>query len=217
MVAENSVKVVLLGDSGVGKSSIALRFVTDEFKPYTESTIGASFMAKTVELEEPDLDAKEVTGAIKKRLVSFKIWDTAGQEKYHSLAPMYYRGAGAAVLVFDICNKITFDTLQNWVKELEGNGPPNIVLVVCGNKADLADHRRVESDLAKEYATKVGAFYMETSAKDNSKIDELFKEIAKLVPTETDSESTMEAENGLSGLIDMRDTLRESRSEGGCC
>mmetsp|Transcript_15330 Transcript_15330/g.21359 ORF Transcript_15330/g.21359 Transcript_15330/m.21359 type:complete len:218 (-) Transcript_15330:96-749(-) len=217
MAPEKSVKVVLLGDSGVGKSSIALRFVTDEFRPYTESTIGASFMAKTIELEE--LDSDENTASARKREVSFKIWDTAGQEKYHSLAPMYYRGAGAAVLVFDMCNQATFHTLQNWVTELEGSGPPNIVLVVCGNKADLSDHRRVESDVAKEYATKVGALYMETSAKDNANanIDKLFKEIAKLVPVETDCESTAEAENGLSGLVDMREAFHDSTGGRGCC
>jgi Ras-related protein Rab-22 len=215
MAPEKSVKVVLLGDSGVGKSSIALRFVTDEFRPYTESTIGASFMAKTIEFE--DIRSDENTTSARKRDVSFKIWDTAGQEKYHSLAPMYYRGAGAAVLVFDMCNQTTFDTLQNWVTELEGSGPPNIVLVVCGNKADLSDHRRVQSDVAQEYATKVGALYMETSAKDNANIDNLFKQIAKLVPVETDCESTAEAENGLSGLVDMRDVFHDSTGGKKCC
>mmetsp|Transcript_21351 Transcript_21351/g.25756 ORF Transcript_21351/g.25756 Transcript_21351/m.25756 type:complete len:216 (+) Transcript_21351:273-920(+) len=215
MAPEKSVKVVLLGDSGVGKSSIALRFVTDEFRPYTESTIGASFMAKTIEFE--DIRSDENTTSARKRDVSFKIWDTAGQEKYHSLAPMYYRGAGAAVLVFDMCNQTTFDTLQNWVTELEGSGPPNIVLVVCGNKADLSDHRRVQSDVAQEYATKVGALYMETSAKDNENIDDLFKQIAKLVPVETDCESTAEAENGLSGLVDMRDVFHDSTGGKKCC
>ena len=87
------VKVVLLGDTGVGKSSLVLRFVTNNFKPYSESTIGASFMSKMIMV-----DAKPI---------KFQIWDTAGQEKYHSLAPMYYRGAAAAVIVYDITRSVS--------------------------------------------------------------------------------------------------------------
>lgn len=86
------VKVVLLGDSGVGKSSLVLRFVVNDFKPYSEATIGASFFSKLVVTNNTPL--------------KFQIWDTAGQEKYHSLAPMYYRGAAAAILVYDITNKV---------------------------------------------------------------------------------------------------------------
>mmetsp|Transcript_11271 Transcript_11271/g.26345 ORF Transcript_11271/g.26345 Transcript_11271/m.26345 type:complete len:106 (+) Transcript_11271:449-766(+) len=94
-MAEQSIKICILGESGVGKSSLALRFVSDEFKAYTESTIGASFMSKQVTLPSTENDERE-------RLVSLKLWDTAGQEKYRSLAPMYYRGSDAAVLVYDI-------------------------------------------------------------------------------------------------------------------
>ena len=86
------VKVVLLGDSGVGKSSLVLRFVVNDFKPYSEATIGASFFSKLIIANNIPM--------------KFQIWDTAGQEKYHSLAPMYYRGAAAAILVYDITNKV---------------------------------------------------------------------------------------------------------------
>ena len=102
-------KVVLLGDTGVGKSSLVLRFITNEFKPYVESTIGASFMSKL--LMDPDGSA-----------VKFQIWDTAGQEKYHSLAPMYYKGAAAAIVVYDITKRKTYDTLKDWIAELRAQG-----------------------------------------------------------------------------------------------
>jgi Ras-related protein Rab-22 len=191
-----TVKVVLLGDSGVGKSSLALRFVTNEFKPYNEATIGASFMSKTVLVpsgvgvgsmnttntaSEPitassvstTITAEEGTTTIitteeesspspPPKRIAFKIWDTAGQEKYASLAPMYYRGAGAAVLTYDICKAQSFEVLKKWVQELQRNGPPNIVLAVCGNKFDLAPkYRQVDADVARQYAESIGAEFYE--------------------------------------------------------
>lgn len=194
MASSEAVKVVLLGDSGVGKSSLVLRFVTNEFKPYTESTIGASFMSKTVEIEE-NLDERMVDQLNRKaatsrgpRSVTFKIWDTAGQEKYHSLASMYYRGAAAAVLVYDICNRGTFDVLRHWAEELQSKGPPGIVLCVCGNKYDLHASRQVDGDEARSYAESVGAFYIETSARDSTNVSELFREIGRRFAPPSDSE-----------------------------
>jgi len=212
-----SIKVVLLGDSEVGKSSIALRFVSNTFRPYTESTIGASFLAKTIELDEEHDFNPEIKGAsrlTKKRTVSFQIWDTAGQEKYHSLTPMYYRGAVAAILVFDMCNYGTFETLQNWVAELRGSGPSGIILVVCANKSDLANHRRVKIKEAKEYAEKIGAFYTETSARDNTNVKEIFQEIAKQTPASVkDTDSIHGAEDGFIHL-DLRESISRRKY---CC
>mmetsp|Transcript_1631 Transcript_1631/g.4373 ORF Transcript_1631/g.4373 Transcript_1631/m.4373 type:complete len:220 (-) Transcript_1631:193-852(-) len=193
MASSESVKVVLLGDSGVGKSSLVLRFITNEFKPYTESTIGASFMSKTVEIEE-SMDErmvdqlnrnKELQGP---RSITFKIWDTAGQEKYHSLASMYYRGAAAAILVYDICNRGTFDVLCHWVEELQAKGPPGIVLCVCGNKYDLHTMRQIEECEAQAYADSVGAFYIETSARESTNVNQLFQEIGVRVPRPSGAE-----------------------------
>lgn len=149
------VKVVLLGDTGVGKSSIALRFVSNEFKPYSESTIGASFLSKTLTFE--------TTSSTNTKRIAFKIWDTAGQERYACLAPMYYRGAGAAILVYDICKISSFKTLQRWMEELRCNGPPNIALIVCGNKSDLAaSYRQVDAAMARAYSDSIGATFFET-------------------------------------------------------
>ncbi len=116
------IKFVLLGDSGVGKSSLVLRFVAQSFRPFSESTIGASFMSKQMEVDG---------GRVK-----MQIWDTAGQERYHSLAPMYYRGASAAIVVYDITRRESFATLQRWVTELQEK-TKDIQILVAGNKKDL--------------------------------------------------------------------------------
>ncbi|XP_061911582.1 ras-related protein Rab-5C-like isoform X1 [Entelurus aequoreus] len=161
-------KLVLLGESAVGKSSLVLRFVKGLFHEYQESTIGAAYQNKTVSLDD-------VT-------VKFDIWDTAGQERYHSLAPMYYRGAQAAIIVYDITNVETFARAQNWVKELQRQANSKIVMALAGNKADMADKRAVEHQEAQAYADKNGLLFMETSAKTGLYIDDLFMAIASKLP-----------------------------------
>jgi len=153
-------KLVLLGDSAVGKSSLVLRFVRGQFFEYQESTIGAAFLTQTVALNETT--------------VKFEIWDTAGQERYHSLAPMYYRGAAAAIVVYDITNRDSFQRAKQWVKELQRQGNPNIVIALAGNKSDLNSKRKVEPEEAESYASDNGIFFMETSAKTATNVNELF-------------------------------------------
>jgi small GTP-binding protein len=162
------VKVVVLGDTGVGKSSLVLRFATGNYRPYSESTIGASFMSKIIQTR---------TGSVK-----FQIWDTAGQEKYRSLAPMYYRGAAAAIVVYDITRVDTFKTLRSWVDELRAQGPKDISIAVAGNKADMSDAREIDTKTGKEFAEEIGAIFMETSAKDSLNVDEIFVGIAAKLP-----------------------------------
>ncbi|XP_044739662.1 ras-related protein Rab-5C [Chrysoperla carnea] len=161
-------KLVLLGESAVGKSSLVLRFVKGQFHEYQESTIGAAFLTQTVCLDETT--------------VKFEIWDTAGQERYHSLAPMYYRGAQAAIVVYDITNQDTFGRAKTWVKELQRQASPNIVIALAGNKADLINKRMVEYDEAQQYAEENGLLFMETSAKTAMNVNEIFLAIAKKLP-----------------------------------
>lgn len=183
MEEPEGIKVCLLGDSGVGKSSLALRFVNNEWRPYSDSTIGASFASKTIEIPQEN--------RAQSRQVSFKIWDTAGQEKYHSLARMYYRGAASAIIVYDLCDRASFRALKVWVDEVRLNGPNDIVFAVCGNKSDLAQHRQVPLLDAETYARDVGAFYIETSARNNSNVQELFREIGKRVLSLRDRDSAV--------------------------
>ncbi|KAG8456186.1 hypothetical protein GDO86_002110 [Hymenochirus boettgeri] len=116
-------------------------------------------------------------------LHKFLIWDTAGQERFRALAPMYYRGSTAAIIVYDITKEETFSTLKNWVKELQQHGPPNIVVAIAGNKCDLNDAREVLEKDAKDYADSINAVFVETSAKNAINISELFIEISRRLPS----------------------------------
>ena len=226
-------KLVLLGDSAVGKSSLVLRFVRGQFFEYQESTIGAAFLTQTVALNDTT--------------VKFEIWDTAGQERYHSLAPMYYRGAAAAIVVFDITNRVraqrcirrrdeevlllllrlhhrsdalyslsrfsqdTFQRAKQWVKELQRQGNPNIVIALAGNKSDLNSKRKVEPEEAESYASDNGIFFMETSAKTATNVNELFVAIARKLPKNTPQPGSRP------GGITITTDSAGSSSKKGCC
>ncbi|SNX82157.1 probable GTP-binding protein ypt5 [Melanopsichium pennsylvanicum] len=170
-------KLVLLGESAVGKSSLVLRFVKDQFDDYRESTIGAAFLTQTV-----SLDAQTT--------VKFEIWDTAGQERYKSLAPMYYRNANCAVVVYDITQASSLDKAKAWIRELQRQADPNIIIALAGNKADLASTRRaILTEDAQKYAHDEGLLFLETSAKDSSNVSELFTMIARKLPLEQATDS----------------------------
>ncbi|KAG5188116.1 Rab5, rab family GTPase [Tribonema minus] len=161
-------KLVLLGDTAVGKSCLVVRFVRNEFFEFQEPTIGAAFLTQTVGLDDAT--------------VKFEIWDTAGQERYRSLAPMYYRGAAAAIVVYDVTNKDSFNGAKSWVKELQRRGDPNVVIALAGNKADLEGRRQVHFEEAHAYAEENGIIHMETSAKSALNVKSIFVEIAKRLP-----------------------------------
>ncbi|NXD32695.1 VPS21 protein, partial [Spelaeornis formosus] len=160
------VKLVLLGEAAVGKSSLVLRFCSNDFNENTSPTIGAAFLTQKCRLEN--------------RVVKFEIWDTAGQERFHSLAPMYYRNAAAAVVVYDITKAASLEKAKAWVKELQRQANPNIVICLVGNKSDLdEDPRQVSREEAEAYAKEANLLFFEASAKTGANVAELFTEIAK--------------------------------------
>ena len=163
--APKSCKVVLLGESGVGKTSIINQFTTSEFQEDQISTTGASFSSKTFNFDE-----------IGKNL-SFEIWDTAGQEKYRSLSKMFYKDAGVAILVYDITSKESFEQLKNyWVIQLREYGPKNIIIAIAGNKSDL-ENEQVDEEEVRNYCKDNNFLYKRTSAKNHSSIDDLFHDV----------------------------------------
>lgn len=165
-------KLVLLGESAVGKSSLVLRFVQDDFQEYRESTIGAAFLTQTVKLNE-------------QTTIKFEIWDTAGQERYKSLAPMYYRNANCAVVVYDITSSASLEKAKHWIRELQRQADAQIIIALAGNKADLEERRQVPTEVARTFAEEENLLFFETSAKDAKNVSEIFTAIANKLPLET--------------------------------
>ena len=159
-------KVVLLGKSGVGKTSIISRYTTNVFKESLMTTPGANFITKKVNFPKAN------------KTIKFEIWDTAGQERYRSLAKVFYNNASACILVYDITNKDTFNDIVNyWIPELKENAPKDTILALAGNKSDLYLEEQVNDNEGKNLAKNINAIYLRTSAKLNSSIDELFNNI----------------------------------------
>ena len=155
-------KVVFLGDSGVGKTCIIHWFAHGKFNDSSNPTLGAMVISKAV--KDPEHN----------KTIKYQVWDTAGQEKYRSLATMYYQDATAAVLVYSITNKESFNGIVYWMSELKKNAPENIKILIVANKSDLVDQEVVSLEEGKEFAEKNNATFQMTSAKDGTGIEKLF-------------------------------------------
>lgn len=167
-------KVVLLGEGRVGKTSILIRYVEGTYQDQRPSTLSASFLEKRILLDSSSSITQK-----QKREVNLSIWDTAGQERFHSLGPIYYRDAQGAVVVYDITDLNSFDRVKQWTKELRKMVGEDICLVVVGNKSDLEPKRIVSSEEVIEYCDSIGALHLNTSAKANLNIQQIFLELAK--------------------------------------
>lgn len=161
-------KVVLIGESGVGKTSIISQYINLEFIENRPSTIGAMFSTKSVSFEDIQ------------REIRFEIWDTAGQERFKALTAMFYKDAAAAIFVYDITREDSFMALeQYWIHQLKEKGPSNMVYAVAANKSDLYEKEKVEQKRGFELAQSINAIFKQTSAKNSSGINTLFIEIGK--------------------------------------
>ncbi|KRX03386.1 P-loop containing nucleoside triphosphate hydrolase [Pseudocohnilembus persalinus] len=197
MSQPQEVKIVMLGDAGVGKSSILLRFVTNDFQEDKESTLGAAFLAKNLTVN--DINYK------------FQIWDTAGQEKYKSLVPLYYKDASVAIIVYDITKQASFDVLRNWVDELKNQAPKDQIIAVVGNKLDLIDDDCVPYEEVKIYARDINAIFKLTSAKSNQNITDLFEDIAKKLQEQKFEQLQNKKQN------QKLDNKKKGNKKKGCC
>lgn len=180
-----SIKLVLLGEAAVGKSSIVLRFVSNDFSENKEPTIGAAFLTQRVNIDE--------------HTVKFEIWDTAGQERFASLAPMYYRNAQAALVVYDVTKPQSFIKARHWVKELHEQASKDITIALVGNKIDVLENNESERKVAREEGEKLaeeeGLLFFETSAKTGTNVNEVFLGIGERIPLKKG-----DAQSGQSGL-----------------
>ncbi|KAK8699274.1 hypothetical protein V6N13_115364 [Hibiscus sabdariffa] len=156
-------KVVLIGDSGVGKSNLLSRFTRNEFCLESKSTIGVEFATRTLQVEG--------------RTVKAQIWDTAGQERYRAITSAYYRGALGALLVYDVTKPTTFENVSRWLKELRDHADSNIVIMLIGNKTDLKHLRAVATEDGQSFAEKEGLSFIETSALEATNVEKAFQTI----------------------------------------
>ncbi|CAI4914107.1 AVN_HP_G0049280.mRNA.1.CDS.1 [Saccharomyces cerevisiae] len=156
-------KIVLIGDSGVGKSNLLSRFTTDEFNIESKSTIGVEFATRTIEVENKKIKAQ--------------IWDTAGQERYRAITSAYYRGAVGALIVYDISKSSSYENCNHWLTELRENADDNVAVGLIGNKSDLAHLRAVPTDEAKNFAMENQMLFTETSALNSDNVDKAFREL----------------------------------------
>ncbi|CAI7837866.1 unnamed protein product, partial [Closterium sp. NIES-53] len=160
-----AVKILLIGDSAVGKSSLILRFSEDEFRSDLTSTIGVDFLIRTMEIDgEP---------------VKMSIWDTAGQEKFRTITEAYYRNAHGIILVYDITDPISFNNVRGWIKSIEEHSTRGVRVVLVGNKADMDDRRVISKEKGQQLANEFSVSFFETSAKADINVEEAFQCIAK--------------------------------------
>jgi len=158
-------KLVLIGDSGVGKSCLLLRFADDNFTDSYISTIGVDFRFRTVTID--------------KKTVKLQIWDTAGQERFRTITSAYYRGADGIIMVYDVTSQESFDHVEEWLSEVDRYANENTSKLLIGNKADLVDEKQVQEEVAQRFADKLGIPFLETSAKQATNVEAAFLTMAK--------------------------------------
>ena len=160
-------KLILVGDSYVGKTNIMSQYIKKEFNLNSKSTVGVEFGTKIIKIDD--------------KIVKTQIWDTAGQERYKSITSAYYKGAKGAFIVYDITCKTTFDSVDKWIQDLSMYGDKNITMLLIGNKSDLEDKRQIKKEVGEEKAKEFGLGFIETSACSGVNINKAFKTLLKEV------------------------------------
>ena len=197
-------KILLIGNSNVGKSSLFLRFVDEIWKENFVPTIGVDFKIKSIKINN--------------KIIKLQIWDTAGQERFKSILSSYYKGANGILLLYDITNVNSFKSLSNWLIDIEKNSSKNVKKILIGNKCDLNELRKIPINKGKEFADTYNMKFIETSAKNNVNINECFNILGKELINNLDSKSNKKDKifhlNDDENIIDKDDRVYKS---GNCC
>jgi Ras-related protein Rab-1A len=192
-------KLVLIGDSGVGKSCLLLRFADDNFTDSYISTIGVDFRFRTITIDD--------------KIVKLQIWDTAGQERFRTITSAYYRGADGIIMVYDVTSSESFDHVEEWLSEVDRYANENTSKLLVGNKADLIDEKQVTKETAQSFADKLSIPFLETSAKTATNVDTAFLTMAKeLIKTKESLQQT----GGGSGPVTLKPVPNQNKSKK-CC
>lgn len=195
-------KLLLIGDSGVGKSCLLLRFAEDTYTESFISTIGVDFKIRTLELD----------GAAAK----LQIWDTAGQERFRTITSSYYRGTHGIIVVYDVTDAGSFASVSSWLQEVERYAAEDVNILLVGNKADMAAQRQVEYAAGKEFAEKLGVPFLETSAKDNTNVEAAFVTMARQIKERVGRPNATQAPAS-AGRVALPTSSTRLSSSGGCC
>lgn len=198
--------MVLIGDSGVGKSNLLLRFTRDTVDLQSKTTIGVEFATRSIQVDG--------------KTVKAQIWDTAGQERYRAITSAYYRGAVGALLVYDITNRKTFESVERWLKELREHADTKIVVMLVGNKCDLVDSRQVDVEEGTACAAKFGLSFLETSALNATNVEESFKTVLTEIYKLSGSNTVQARDNNGPGVAPAGENISldaKGSSKKGCC
>ncbi|KMT15002.1 hypothetical protein BVRB_3g065050 [Beta vulgaris subsp. vulgaris] len=200
-------KIVIIGDSAVGKSNLLSRYARNEFNMHSKATIGVEFQTQSMEIEGKEVKAQ--------------IWDTAGQERFRAVTSAYYRGAVGALVVYDITRRTTFDSVGRWLDELNTHSDTTVARMLVGNKFDLDDIRAVSVDEGKSLAEEHGLFFMETSAKDSTNVKTAFelviKEIYSSVSRKVLNSDSYKAQLSLNRVSLVNDDKKQNQGYTSCC
>jgi len=193
-------KLLLIGDSGVGKSCLLLRFADDTYTESYISTIGVDFKIRTIQLDG--------------KTIKLQIWDTAGQERFRTITSSYYRGAHGIIVVYDTTDSESFEHVKTWLHEIDRYASENVNKLLVGNKSDLTSKRQVETESAKEFADSVNIPFLETSAKNATNVEDAFMTMAGEIKKRMAS-APMAAEGNKSKITVTGKT--ESVKSSSCC
>ncbi|XP_008787455.1 ras-related protein RABE1c-like [Phoenix dactylifera] len=199
------IKLLLIGDSGVGKSCLLLRFTDDSFTTSFITTIGIDFKIRTVEL-----DGKRI---------KLQIWDTAGQERFRTITTAYYRGAMGILLVYDVTDESSFNNIRNWIRQIEQHASDNVNKILVGNKADMDESKRaVSTSQGQMLADEYGIKFFETSAKTNFNVEQVFFSIAREIKQRlVESDSKAEPQTIKIGKQDATAAPSAAEQKSSCC
>ena len=199
-------KIVLIGDSSVGKTNILSKYISDEYDPDTQATIGVELSTKNYTFDNNE--------------VKVQIWDTAGQEKYRSITSSYYKGAHGCLLVYDITRKVTFENIDKWLAEIKLSSNNEINMVLIGNKCDLEDKREVSIEEAQNKAKLLNMAFMETSALNGTNVEKAFNELVNNVYQNNKQifhqDVNIRIDDKDKGVEISQENKMEQKSEDGC-
>ena len=193
-------KLILVGDSGVGKTNILSKYLKNDFDPDSKATVGVEFGTKNIEIDN--------------KRIKVQIWDTAGQERYKSITSTYYKGAKGAFIVYDITRKSTFDNIDKWIGDLKNNGDENMIVYLVGNKSDLNDMREVRKDEAMTKSEKFNIAFSETSALYGDNIHKIFQDLMEKVYINFYRNANTNKDKEIKKGVDLNEESKENNNSG---